>query len=51
MLFDLFNALASFHRYINKILTEKRNIYVIVYLENIFIYTKYFGQEYVKAMQ
>ena len=38
MLFGLTNASASFQKYINKILAEKFNIFVIVYLENIFIY-------------
>ncbi len=40
MPFGLWNAPASFKRYINKILTEKLNIYVIVYLDNILISTK-----------
>ena len=40
MLCGLFNISASFYGYINKILTEKLNILVIVYLNNIFIYTK-----------
>ena len=40
MSFGLFNAPASFQGYINKILAKKLNIFVIVYLNNIFIYTK-----------
>ena len=40
MSFGLSNALASFEGYINKILAEKLNIFVIIYLDNIFIYTK-----------
>ena len=32
------NAPASFQGLINKILTEKLNIFVIVYIDNIFIY-------------
>lgn len=37
--FDLFNAPDSFQGYINKILTKKLDIFVIVYLDNISIYT------------
>ena len=40
MSFSLFNAPASFQDYINKIPAEKLNIFVIVYLHNILIYTK-----------
>ena len=40
MPFGFFNALASFHSYINKILAEKLDIFVIVYLNDIFIHTK-----------
>ena len=40
MSFGLSNALASFQDYINKILAKKINIFIIVYLDNIFIYTK-----------
>ena len=36
----LSNASASFQSNINKILAKKLNIFVIVYLNNIFIYTK-----------
>ena len=39
MLFGLTNAPASFQEYINKIVAEKFDIFVIVYLDNIFIYT------------
>ena len=39
MLFDLTNAPASFQGYINKILAEKLDIIVIVYLDDILIYT------------
>ena len=38
MLFGLTNALASFQRFINTFLAEKLNIYVIVYVDDIFIY-------------
>ena len=40
ILFGLFNATASFQGYINKILAKKLNIFVIIYLDDIFIYTK-----------
>ena len=40
MFFELFNILASFQSYINKILAKKLDIFVIVYLDDIFIYTK-----------
>ena len=40
MPFELFNALASFQGYINKILAKKLNVFVIVYLDDILIYTE-----------
>ena len=51
MPFGLSNALASFQGYINKILAEKLNVFVIVYLDDILIYTKDEGQSHVKAVQ
>ena len=39
MPFGLTNAPASFQRYINKILFEKLDIFLIVYLDDILIYT------------
>ena len=51
MLFGLSNALASFQGYINKILAKKLNIFVIVYFDNIFIYTKDLGQAHVNPVQ
>ena len=51
MSFRLFNAPASFQGYINKILAKKLNIFVIVYLDDIFIYTKDPGQVYINAVQ
>ena len=50
MLFGLSNALATFQRYVNKILMEKFDIFVIVYLDNILIYTKDPEQPHVKAI-
>ena len=40
MPFDLTNAPASFQRYIIKILVEKLEIFVIMYLDEILIYTR-----------
>ena len=51
MPFGLSNAPASFQGYINKILAKKLDIFVIVYLDDIFIYTKDPGQAHVNAVQ
>ena len=48
--FGLSNAPASFRGYINKILVEKLDIFVIVYLDDIFIYTENQGQGHVEAV-
>ena len=50
MPFGLSNAPASFQGYINKILAEKLDIFVIVYLNDNFIYTKDQGQAHVNAV-
>ena len=50
MSFRLSNAPASFQSYINKILAKKLNIFIIVYLNNIFIYTKDPGQGHVEVV-
>ncbi len=42
--------MATFQGYINKILAEKLNIFVIVYLDNILIYTKSKGNKDVEAI-
>ena len=39
MPFGQTNATASFQGYINKIFTKKLDIFIIVYLDNILIYT------------
>ena len=39
MPFGLTNTLASFQKYIIKIFIEKLDIFVILYLDNMFIYT------------
>ena len=51
MPFGLSNALASFQSYINKILAEKLDVFVIVYLDDILIYTEDEGQGYVEAVR
>ncbi len=50
MPFGLTNALTTFQGYINKILTEKLHVFVIVYLDDILIYTKNKGEEHVQAV-
>ena len=50
MFFGLSNAPATFQGYVNKILAEKLNIFVIVYLDNILIYIKDPGQPHVEAI-
>ena len=50
MPFRLLNALASFQGYINKILAKKLDVFIIVYLNNILIYTKDKGHDYVEAV-
>ncbi len=50
MLFELSNVLASFQGYINKIFAKKLNILIIVYLDNILIYTEDLKQPHVKVI-
>ena len=50
MPFGLSNAPASFQGYINKILAEKLDIFVIVYLDDILIYIEDQGQGHVEAV-
>ena len=50
MPFRLSNAPASLQGYINKILAEKFDIFVIVCLDNILIYTKDPGQGHIEAV-
>ncbi len=51
MPFGSTNAPATFQGYINKIPAEKFNVFVIVYLNDILIYTKSEGKEHVQAVQ
>ena len=50
MPFGLSNAPASFQGYVNKILAEKLDVFVIVYLDDILIYTKDTSQGHVEAV-
>lgn len=38
MFFDLFNISISLQKYINKILTKKLSVIIIIYINNILIY-------------
>ena len=51
MPFKLSNAPASFQGYINKILAKKLNIFIIVYLDDIFIYIENQGGGHMKAVR
>ena len=51
MLFGLTNASTSFQGYINKIFAEKFDIFVIVYLDDILIYTEDDRNGHVAAVQ
>ena len=51
MPFGLSNVSASFQGYINKILAEKLDIFVIVYLDDILIYTEDQGRGHVEAVR
>ena len=50
MPFGLSNALATFQEYVNKILVKKLDIFVIIYSDDILIYTKNPGQAHVEAV-
>ena len=51
MLFGLSNAPANFQCYINKILTEKLDIFIIIYLNDILIYNKNLDQSRIEVIQ
>lgn len=46
----LSNALASFQGYIYKILAKKLDIFVIFYLDDIFVYNEDLDQEHVEVV-
>ena len=50
MPFGLFNTPATFQEYVNKILAEKLDIFVIVYLDDILIYIENPGQLHIEAV-
>ena len=50
MPFRLTNAPATFQSYINKIFVEKFDVFVIVYLDNILIYTEDESKNYIQAV-
>ena len=49
--FGLSNTPATFQGYINKILAEKFDVFVIVYLDNILIYTEDPSQPYIETIR
>lgn len=51
MLFGFSNTLVSIQGYINKILVKKLDIFMIVYLDNIFVYTKNLNQPHMEAVR
>ena len=51
MPFGLSNAPSTFQEYVNKILAEKLDIFVVVYLDDILIYTKDPRQPHVEAVR
>ena len=51
MSFDFSNASATLQGYVNKILAEKFDIFVIVYLDDILIYTKNPSQLYIETIR
>ena len=50
MPFGFSNIPATFQDYVNKILAKKLDVFVIVYLDNILIYTEDPGQAHVRAI-
>ena len=51
MLFGLSNTLTTFQRYVNKILAKKLDIFIIIYLDDILVYTKDSAQPHVEAVR
>ena len=50
MFFSFSNVPAIFQGYVNKILAKKLQIFIIIYLDDILIYTKDLGQSHVEAV-
>ena len=50
MLFSLTNTPGCFQGYVNNILAEKLDIFIIVYLDDIFIYIKDLRKGHIKAV-
>ncbi len=50
MPFELNNELAMFQNYINKILAKKLDIFIIVYLDNIFIHIENKEKEHMETV-
>lgn len=50
ILFNLSNAPASFQAYIIKIFVEKFDIFIIIYVDNIHVYTKDPDQSYINVV-
>ena len=50
MFFGLFNTLDIFQKYVNKILVEKLNIFVIIYVNDILIYIKNPSQLHIEVV-
>ncbi len=50
MPFRLFNPLANFQYYINKIVAKKIDIFITIYFDHILIYIKDLGQLYVEIV-
>ena len=51
MSFSLSNALSTFQKYVKKILAENLDVFVIVYLDDILIYTEDLGQPHVGTVR
>ena len=49
--FNYFNVLPKFRAFINKIIVEKLDIFVILYFNNVLIYIKNAGYSYVKTVR
>ena len=50
MLFSFSNISVTFQRYINKILAKKLDIFIMIYLNDMLIYTKNLSQPYVEVI-